>query len=201
MQNRITPARLKRAFDESMTFQDFLGIMKVNRGTIEDNYAAHRLSESDLALVRQPAAPLRILALVHDWCGDVVANLPILARFEERGLVELCILEKNPQNTDLGALYPHPSGEVHIPIYIAFDAEGMELGHFIERSEAMNTRLGSWIKDFWAARPGHPESGKGFDELSEKTRTELLGWIGRQRSAVRAEERREFIDWFNSLQG
>jgi len=175
--------------------------MKVNRDKIDDNFTAQVLSAADLSAVRRPAAPLRILALAHDWCGDVVANLPILARFEEAGLVELSILEKNPDNTDLGDLYPHRSGEVHIPIYIAFSADGRELGHFIERSEAMDKRLGAWIKEFWAARPGHPESGKAFGELSEGVRTELLDWLGTNRRAERETERQEFISWFNALQG
>ena len=200
MEQKIPAARLERAFSEAMTYKGFLDIMKVNRDKIDDNFAAQELSAEDLASVRRPAAPLRILALAHDWCGDVVANLPILARFEEAGLLKLSILEKNPDNTDIGDLYPHRSGEVHIPIYIAFSADGKELGHFIERSEAMDKRLGTWIKEFWAVQPGHPETGKPFGELSEAVRTKLLDWLGSNRRNERETERREFITWFNALQ-
>ncbi len=199
MSTKVSAARLDRAFNDAMNFKAFLDIMKVNRKEIAENYAAQHLTAADMEAVRRPDAPIRILALVHDWCGDVVANLPILARFEEAGLIELSILEKNPNNTDIGDLYPHWSGEIHIPIYIAFDSDRNELGHFIERTRAMDRKLGAWVRAFWSAREGHPEFKKPYDELSEGTRKELHDWINRERQKERDEERREFIAWFNSL--
>lgn len=183
-----------------MSFQAFLDIMKVNRKEIQENYEAQHLTAEDMEAVKRPDEPIRILALVHDWCGDVVANLPILARFEEAGLLKLFILEKNPHNRDIGDLYPHYSGEVHIPIYIAFDSEGNELGHFIERTRAMDRKLGGWARAFWATKEGHPEHGKPYGQLSEAMKDELHGWLARERQKERDTERREFIDWFNSLQ-
>ena len=200
MSSKVSAARLERAFNEAMSFQAFLDIMKVNRKEIEENYEAQHLTAADMDAVRRPDAPIRILALVHDWCGDVVANLPILARFEEAGLIKLSILEKNPNNRDIGDLYPHYSGEVHIPIYIAFDSEGNELGHFIERTREMDRKLGGWVRAFWSTKKGHPEFKKPFEELSEGMRKELHDWINRERQKERNEERREFIAWFNSLQ-
>jgi len=200
MSTKVSAARLERAFKEAMDFQAFLDIMKVNRKEIGENYAAQHLTAEDMEAVRRPEKPIRILALVHDWCGDVVANLPILARFEEAGLIRLSILEKNPDNRDIGELYPHYSGEVHIPIYIAYDSAGNELGHFIERTREMDRKLGAWVRAFWATKEGHPEHGKRYEELSEAMKKELHDWITRERQKERDPERREFIEWFNSLQ-
>lgn len=201
MSTKVSEPRLERAFSEAMSFKAFLDIMKENREQIAGNYEAQRLTADDMAKIRRPEKPIRILALVHDWCGDVVANLPILARFEEAGLIELSILEKNPNNRDIGDLYPHYSGEVHIPIYIAYDAAGNELGHFIERTRAMDRKLGGWVRAFWDTKQGHPEHKKPYGELSEEMQKELHDWIARERRKERDTERREFIDWFNSLQG
>ena len=199
MSNRIPPHRLDRAFSTAMSWPDFLERMKVNRSTIEANFQAHKVHPSELQAFTHPLRPLKVLALVHDWCGDVVANLPIFARLEQAGLLSLAILEKNPDNTDLGLLYPHRSGEVHIPIYIVFNAEGHELGHFIERSPAMDERLDQWVGDFWSKRPGHPERAKSFGELGETTRAELLEWLNQQRQTVRTEERQEILGWLAGL--
>ncbi|HUX13973.1 MAG TPA: thioredoxin family protein [Spirochaetia bacterium] len=200
MSTKVSAARLDRAFNEAISFQAFLDTMKVNRKEIEENFAAQQLSGAEMETVRRPDAPIRILALVHDWCLDVVANLPILARFEEAGLIKLSILEKNPNNTDIGDLYPHWSGEIHIPIYIAFDSDGNELGHFIERTRAMDRKLGAWVRAFWSTKEGHPEFKKPYGELSDGMQNELHTWIAREREKERDEERREFIEWFNSLQ-
>jgi hypothetical protein len=199
MPDIIPPQRRERAFAEALSWSDFLERMKVNRATIEANFKAHKILPSELQAFSQPWRPFKVLALVHDWCGDVVANLPIFARLEQAGLLSLSILEKDPHNTDLGLLYPHRSGEVHIPIYIVFNVEGQELGHFIERSPAMDKRLESWIAEFWLKRPGHPQLGKGFSELDETTRNELLDWITQQRQTVRSVEREEILSWLSAL--
>ncbi|NNM67325.1 MAG: hypothetical protein HKM06_04855 [Spirochaetales bacterium] len=197
----IPQQRLERAFSEALSWTGFLELMKVNRATIEANFQAHKILPAELQVFSHPLKPFKVLALVHDWCGDVVANLPIFARLEQAGVLSLSILEKNPHNTDLGLLYPHRSGEVHIPIYIVLNAEGRELGHFIERSPAMDKRMEQWIDDFWSRRPGHPESKRGFAELSEATRGELLEWLNQQRQAVRTEERQEILAWLAGLGG
>ncbi len=195
MSNRISQERLEKALHDALTWSEFVDRMQVNKERIEDNFRAQQLTASDRALLSRLPCRLTVLALVHDWCGDVAANLPILARFEEAGYIKLAILEKNPHNTDLGLLYPHRSGEVHIPIYIAYDDQLKEQGHFIERSAHLDALMAGWTEEFWQNNPQLTRAE--FSQLEESTKTQLLQWLNTRRNEVRDQERAAMAAWLS----
>ena len=51
--------------------------MTRNRERFDANEARVRIGADDLAALKR-ARPLRVVALAADWCGDVIANLPVL---------------------------------------------------------------------------------------------------------------------------
>ncbi|NNM53876.1 MAG: hypothetical protein HKM05_04050 [Spirochaetales bacterium] len=196
MSNRISQDRLAKALHDALTWSEFVDRMQVNKDRIEENFRAHQLTASDRAVLSRLPCRLTVLALVHDWCGDVAANLPILARFEEAGYIKLAILEKNPHNTDLGLLYPHRSGEVHIPIYIAYDDQLQEQGHFIERSARLDALMASWTEEFWQKNSQLTRAAE-FSQLEESTKTQLLLWLNNRRNEVRDQERSDMAAWLS----
>ena len=191
---KINPARKDKAFQSSQTWPQFLESMKVNRSEIEANYQAFELTASDKAFLAGLPGVTDVLVLAQDWCGDVVANLPLFAKIEaETGKVRLHIVPKDPDNVDIGKLYPHPDGDVHIPIYLFFDEVGREKGHLIERTPALNDKVGEWLGGFWKTHPEH--QGKDFMTLPQEVRAALINLLNSERRKVRDLEKKTVLEF------
>jgi hypothetical protein len=151
-------ARRDRAFSEALNFREFVDSMQVNRDIFEANFQAFALDEAEQAFFKALPTPLEVLVLAHDWCGDVVSNLPLLAKIEATtDKLHLHILLRDPANIDIAELYLHPAdGSNHIPTYIFFTQHGqnfLELGVFIERPAAITALIAEWRSTFEVANP------------------------------------------------
>ena len=182
---KLQSERRHRAFRDALTWDQFLATMKVNRNAIEFNYQNYQLNSSDKAFLNGLPGITDVLVLAHDWCGDVVGNLPLFAKIEaETGKLRLHILPKDPDNVDIGKLYPHADGDVHIPIYVFFDAQGREKGHLIERTQAITDQIGLWILQFWKSHPEWKGQGADFSSLEPEVKHALLEKLGTERPKV-----------------
>jgi len=191
---KIPADRKDKAFRSSQTWAQFLEAMKVNRAEIEASYQGYQLTAGDQAFLAGLPGVTDVLVLAHDWCGDVVANLPLFAKIEaETGKLRLHIVPKDPDNLDIGKLYPHADGDVHIPIYIFFDEVGREKGHLIERTPALNDQVDQWLAAFWKTHPDH--RGKDFMALPPEVRKALLDHLNGERRKVRELEKRTILDF------
>jgi hypothetical protein len=197
----LSAERRDRAFREALSWRDFLEAMQTNRPATEANFAAYALEPADRAITdRWPE--FEVLAVTMDWCGDSVANLPLFAKLERlTGRIRLRILLRDPANRDLAALYPHADGDVHIPIYIFFDREGRELGHFIERSPELDVELEGMVARYRAAHPELP--GKGFEisALGPEARTAFFAYLGVERPKFRELEKRSILRVVDGIVG
>lgn len=195
----LSKERREKAFQASLSWDFFLNTMEVNREQIEKNYASYSLSRSNLDAIAK-WKPMDVIVLAHDWCGDVVANLPLFAKIEtETRKLKLHILLKDPDNTDIGKLYPHADGDVHIPIYLFFDKEGKELGHFIERTKELDSKVHEWIDDFWNEHPTYEGKGIPFSDLSVEVKKGLLEKLTTERPTMRELEKITIIDLVSRL--
>jgi hypothetical protein len=197
----LTVERRDRAFREAMTWQDFLGTVQTHRAATEANYAAYELEAADRAITdRWPE--LDVLAITMDWCGDSVANLPLFAKLERiTGRIKLRILLRDPANQDLAALYPHPDGDVHIPIYILFDREGRELGHFIERTPELDVVLEGMVARYRAAHPELPGVGFDISSFTPAARAAFFAYLGVERPKSRDLEKRSILRVVDGIVG
>jgi thiol-disulfide isomerase/thioredoxin len=182
----LSRQRREKAFAEALSFQEFIESMQVNREAFEQNYKAFELSASDRAFFAELPAPVDVLVLAHDWCGDVVANTPLFGKIEsETGKLRLHILERDPHNTDIAALYTLPDGRNHIPTYIFIDQNGEELGVFIERPDEISALIPAWRKDFFDTNPELEGRDTPIGELAPQTKTAFLTYFRQKRSEVR----------------
>ena len=150
----LSQERRERAYREAVDYRTFIEEAQVNKQTLAYNYEAYKLEPQEIEFLTRLDEPVDVLALAHDWCGDVVANLPLLAKLEaETGKLKLRILPRDPDNTDIAALYLHADGKSHIPAYIFFNQAGEELGVFIERADEITALLGEWREQFWTHHP------------------------------------------------
>ena len=70
----------REQFDAGMTYDAYKAQMTRNREQFEQNEKDLQLSPQDEQAFRNLPQPLNVLALAEDWCGDVIANLPVLGR-------------------------------------------------------------------------------------------------------------------------
>lgn len=164
----------REQFESGLTYDAYKAQMTRNREQFEQNEKDLQLSADDAQAFRNLAQPLSVLALAEDWCGDVIANLPILGRIAEAsgGKLNLRILLRDQQPGEQVMNEHLNKGEYKsIPTVIFIDDEFKERGVWVERPESV-TRLREEKR--LALYKAHPEWGDPstpIAELPEDVRT------------------------------
>lgn len=187
----ISAERRDRAFNEAQTLAEFMDSMQVNQADFRANFAAYSLAEAEKAFFAGLPEPVDVLVLAHDWCGDVLANLPLFGRIEaDTGKLRLHIIPRDPDNLAIAAAYPHPlDGSARVPTYIFFNQAGAELGVFIERSAAITARQAGWRAAFFEANPGLAGENKPLGELPDEVKQPLLKYLKARRREAQSDEK------------
>jgi selT/selW/selH-like putative selenoprotein len=143
----------KERFDQGLTYQEYKAQMTRNRERLEENEATVSLPPDDLAYFANLPQPLYVLALAEDWCGDVIANLPVLARLaQESGKLIVRVFLRD-QNLDLMDRYLNQGQFRSIPVFVFFDQDFRELGHWIERPARMSELQAQMRRELFATDP------------------------------------------------
>src|SRR5207244_3627777 len=124
---------------------------------------------------------VRVLVLAEDWCGDVVANLPILGRLaKEVPTLDVRVFYRD-QNLDLMERWLNQGKFQSIPVFAFFDERLRELGHWIERPASVTDLRARKRREVFAANPefGNPDSP--VDQLPEDVRTRLQAELQKMR--------------------
>src|SRR5215204_3591457 len=148
--------------------------MQENKEAFQENLAAVRFTDAERAAFEGLPQPLMVLAMTEEWCGDSVANLPIvIALARETGALDLRILPR-AGNEDITDRYTLGDGRNHIPTYIALDGDLNEVGHFIKRTPAITDELNVFRREWFAARPESGNAETPISELSPEARAAYL---------------------------
>ena len=169
-----------------MTYEQFKSGMTRNREALEEIEAGVTVDARDVSYFAS-LRPLRIVAVVEDWCGDVVANLPVVARLaQEVGpALELRCFIKD-ENRDLIDLYLNRGRFESIPVFAFFDEEWREVGVFIERPVAVTERREDDLREIYAEHPefGSPDESPSL--LPDESRELLKSILGRASQELEA---------------
>jgi selT/selW/selH-like putative selenoprotein len=161
--------------------------MTRNRERFDANEEKVEFNAGDLAFFAGLPQPLNVLVLAEDWCGDVIANLPVLGRLAtESGKLNLRIFLRD-QNLDLMDQYLKDGQFRAIPTFVFFDSSFEELGHWIERPAAVNERLAQMRRQLFASDPllSGLAPDTPFGELPEEARDRLRAATERFRQEQR----------------
>ncbi len=182
-------------WDKGITYDAFKAAMTRNQERFAENEGRVALDPDAVRTFKSLPKPLRVLALAEDWCGDVVANLPILGRLaKEVPTLDVRIFYRD-QNLDLMERWLNQGKYQSIPVFVFFDENFRELGHWIERPASVTERRAQERKKIFDAHPefGSPESP--VDQLPEDVRTRLQAELQKMRegmvSFANAEVQRE----------
>ena len=176
-------------FATGLTYEQYKGQMTRNLDRIEANEARVAIDPDDLEAFRSANGPIHVLVLAEDWCGDVIANLPVLgALARESGMLDLRIFLRD-QNKDLMQRYLNQGKFESIPVFVFFDDAFNELGVFTERPASVTARRVEQRKQIHAEHPEFGPYGGSPDALAEDARARLTAEIARRRD--------EDVPWAN----
>jgi len=169
-------------FATGLTYEGYKDQMTRNRDRVEANEARVEIDADDLETFRTLNGPIHVLALAEDWCGDVIANLPVLGVLaREAGTLDVRIFLRD-QNKDLIQRYLNQGKYESIPVFAFFDDSFNELGVFIERPATVH-----------AEHPEFGAYGAPADALAEDVRAALTAEVMRRREGDVAWANREVV--------
>jgi hypothetical protein len=161
----------KERFDEGLTYQQYIDQITQNKERFLANYENASIAPESLAHFKDQSETLNVLAIGEDWCGDVVANFPVLAKLaDESGNLNVRVFPRD-QNEDLINQYLNQGKFKSIPVFVFFDQNMRELGHFIERPAAQTAETTAARAEFFKAHPEYnvPE-GADMSQMSPEAR-------------------------------
>lgn len=193
----VTPER----FEEGLSYEAYKAQMTRNRDRFEANEETVVSDPDDLAFFAELPQPLNVLVLAEDWCGDVIANLPVLGRLaQESGKLNLRIFLRD-QNLDLMDQYLKDGQFRSIPTFVFFDAEFNELGHWIERPARISERQAQMRRELFASDPTLSSFAPDtpFGQLPEEARDRLRAAYNQFRQEQRAFSNQEVVREIRAL--
>src|SRR5687767_8402231 len=118
----------RERFGQGLTYDAYKAQMTRNRDRFDINEQAVELKSDDITFFAELDGPLHVLVLAEDWCGDVIANLPVLGRLAAAsGTLDIRVFLRD-QNLDLIDQYLKDGQYRSIPVFVFFDATFQELG-------------------------------------------------------------------------
>jgi thiol-disulfide isomerase/thioredoxin len=168
-------------FEQGLTYEAYKDQMTRNRDRLEENERWVDLNKEDLAAFRALPRPVKVVVLAEDWCGDVIANLPVLGRLaKETGKLDVRIFLRD-QNDDIMQRYLNKGQFKSIPVFVFFDDAFRELGHWIERPASVTEVRAKRRKDIFAAHPEFGSPDAPVDQLAEDVRLRLQTELAKMR--------------------
>jgi hypothetical protein len=166
----------RQQFEAGMTYEAYKAQMSRNKEQFEQNERDVQLSDDDLQRLRRLPKPLNVLALAEDWCGDVVANLPVLGRIAQAsdGKLTLRVLLRDQEpGTVVMDEHLHQGQYKSIPTVIFLDQDFREVGIWIERPASVTRLREDKRQALYKAHPEFGEPNTPIAELPEEVRTRV----------------------------
>lgn len=177
----------RERFEQGMTVEQYKRQMTRNRELFEANEARATVRPEDVAFFNSLPQSINTLVITEDWCGDALANVPVLAKLaEQTGKLTLRLFLRD-QNLDLADQYLKEGKYRSVPVFVFFDQEMHELGHFIERPAQATAEMDANAASLAAQHPELPDVGGSFDTMSDaakKLRMQSLSELREQRGAT-----------------
>jgi len=190
-------------FATGLSYDDYKKAMTRNLDRVEANEGRVALDPEAIRFFRSLPEPLNVVVLAEDWCGDVIANLPILGRLaKEVGKLNVRIFYRD-QNVDLITHWLNQGKYQSIPVFAFFDKDFRELGHWIERPASVTELRAKRRSAIFAAHPEFGSPDAPPDQLPEDVRTKLQAELQKMRddtvAFANAEVQREIRELVAAL--
>ena len=191
----------REQFESGMTYDQYKAQMTRNREQLERNEANLALSAEELEAFKRLPRPLKVMALAEDWCGDVIANLPILGRLaRESGKLDVRIhLRDQEPGTQIMDQYLNQGKFKSIPTFVFLDDGFNELGVWIERPGSVTQLRAEKTAELYKEHPEWGSQDKPVAELPEDLRVQVQGAIQKMRQETAPFANKEVVRELSDL--
>jgi hypothetical protein len=180
-------------FEQGLTYDEWKAQMTRNRERHDANERGLQLSDEDLAPFRNLPRPVNVLMLAEDWCGDVIANTPIVGRIaSEVDTLNLRVFLRD-QNEDLMSQFLKEGKYKSIPAVVFFDDEFNELGRWIERPDSVTKLREEKRQALYRDNSEFGSPSDPPDKLPEDARIRLTQAIAQMREETKPFADREVV--------
>jgi hypothetical protein len=185
----------RERFDSGMTYEQWVDSMTQNKERFLKIYETAQISAKDIAAFKALPAPINVLVLGEDWCGDVIANLPILAKLAHAvgGKLNLRIFKRD-SNLDLMDQYLYQGKFRSIPTVVFFDDKMNEIGGWWERPQMARNEMDEARRRFAAEHADLPDVNKPAPEMSDATRQLYMATFAKLRADNAARWTQAVVD-------
>lgn len=193
-------ALARERFESGLTYEQFVEGMTQNKERMLKNEQAVQLAADDIAFFKSRSVPINVLILAEDWCGDVIANLPIFGKLAQAagGAFNVRIFKRD-QNLDLMDQYLYQGQFRSIPAVVFFDDKMAELGRWWERPQIARDEMAEVRRRFSTEHAALPDAGKPFPEMSESTRQLYTAMMAKVRSENAARWTQALVDEIRAI--
>ena len=178
----MTPER----FATGLTYDGYKAAMGRNGDRLEENERKVVLDKEATRFFGSLERPLNVVVLAEDWCGDVIANLPVLGRLSKSAPKLNVRVFYRDQNPDLIERWLNQGKHQSIPVFAFFDEDFREIGHWIERPASVTELRAKKRKEVFAKDPAYGPPDGAVDQLPEDVRTRLQAALQKMRDDTRA---------------
>src|SRR5947207_105325 len=163
----------RERFESGMSYDEYRASITRNQERFDANYQRLSIDSADLEAFKRLPRPLNVLVIGEDWCGDVVANMPIIARLaKESGKLNLRVFARD-QHLDLMDQYLQRGKYRSIPVFVFFDDDFKEIGRFQERPDSVTELRAEKRAAIFKAHPEFGDPDGSPDQLPEDARIAL----------------------------
>ena len=176
-------------FAQGMPYDGYKAQMTRNGERIEAVEKQVKIDPADVAYFKK-LKPLKVFALAEDWCGDVIANLPVLGVLaRETGALDVRVYLRD-KNEDIRDAYLNRGKYQSIPVFVFLDEQWREVGVFIERPHEVTELRAEQRRELFKAHPEFGDLGAPPDQMPESVRTKYQEENRKLGDARRALENR-----------
>lgn len=176
----------RERFDTGMTYEQYKSAMSRNRDRVEENERKVALDPQAARLFGSLSKAINVVVLAEDWCGDVIANLPVLGRLAQAAPKLNVRIFYRDQNPDLAQRWLNQGKYQSIPVFAFFDEDFNELGHWIERPASVTALRAKKRGEVFAKDPAYGAPDGPVDQLPEDVRGRLQADLQRMREDTTA---------------
>lgn len=160
-------------WDRGLSYDAWKNTMTRNLDRVEANEQKVDLKAADRAAIASLKSPVKVVVLAADWCGDVIANLPVLGRLaEETKTLDVRVFERDAEGSPID-MYLNKGQFKSIPVFAFFDKDWNELGVFTERPDTVTDLRAKKRAEVYASRQEFGSPDQPADRLPEDVRAAL----------------------------
>jgi hypothetical protein len=192
----------REQFEAGMTYDAYKAQMTRNKEQVEQNEKDLQLKPDDVQAMQSLPNTLNVLALAEDWCGDVVANLPVLGRLaqESKGKLNVRVLLRDQEpGTKVMDEHLNKGQYKSIPTVIFLDGDFKEVGVWIERPASVTKLREEKRLELYKQNPSWGDPSKPIAELPEDVRTTVQQKTGAMRNETKPFANAEVVRELRSL--